>query len=109
MVGLEIRCVQSKEFVRVKYTPFNSTEAFVEAMQARQSSPKDAPFFIEGFVFSKSSAVLVEGEMVTTIDAEAPLNDAGVWWKPWFFKHAERALDSGSFEETLSKQSGDFQ
>eukprot|EP00949_MAST-11_sp_MAST-11-sp1_P003712 g3712.t1 len=101
LVGLEIRCVQSKEFVRVKYTPFNSTEAFVEAMQARQSSPKDAPFFIEGFVFSKSSAVLVEGEMVTTIDAEAPLNDAGVWWKPWFFKHAERALDSGSFEETI--------
>lgn len=93
LVAVELNVVPSKRYVRMSYTPLRSRSAYVAAYDAALSrSPP--PFFLEMLVFSAEEAVLMEGELADDA-GDAPVNRAGLWYKPWFFKHVEGKLNGG--------------
>lgn len=101
VVGLTLRCVPSQPYVRLKYTPFSSREAFAAAYEAivRADEP---PFYVEGIVYSAETAVLMEGVLASRPTAQAPLNAVGRWYKRWFYTHVRATLEAGApKEETL--------
>lgn len=48
--------------------------------------------FVEGIHFSKKTAVIMAGKFKDFIPIPEQFNDAGRWYKPWFFKHVESFL-----------------
>lgn len=99
LVSLRLRVTAAKPWVLLKYTPIGGpdaaeggvAQAFNDALCRRGA---DAPFFLEGIVFSRTEAVLMRGRLVDSPDdfPGVTVNEIGKWWKPWFFKHAEAQL-----------------
>lgn len=99
IVSLTLRCVRSKPYVRLTYTPFTSRQAFIkqyEAVAYGGDSGDARPFYAEAIIFSPECAVLMEGHLADAPSAEAPLNAIGKHWKPWFFKRVEEVLTCGA-------------
>ena len=95
IVGLTLRCVPSRPFVRLTYTPFTSRKAFIEKYEAVAYGGSAPPFYVEAIVFSPESAVLMEGVLVDGPTATAPLNNIGAHWKPWFYTRVRDVLTTG--------------
>ena len=87
IVGLTLRCVPSKPFVRLTYTPFTSRQAFIERYHAAAYGEAPAggarPFYAEAIIFSAETAVLMEGHLVDAPSADAPLNSASAVDRAW--------------------------
>ena len=99
IVGLTLRCVPSKPYVRLTYTPFTSRQAFIQRYEAAAYGGSDGdarPFYAEAILFSAECAVLMEGHLADAPSVEAPLNAIGAHWKPWFFKRVEEVLTCGA-------------
>lgn len=102
VVGLTMRVVPAKPFVRLTYTPYESRDAFIKAYEyamrggyGRESDKGEdtgAPFYCEAILFSPERAVLMEGRLVDGPAADAPLNPIGRWWKPWFYTRVREVL-----------------
>ena len=114
IVGLTLRCVPSKPFVRLTYTPFTDRKAFIESYQraaygangasgasganganGANGASEERPFYTEAIVFSAETAVLMEGHLVDAPSDGAPLNPIGAHWKPWFYTRVRDVLTSG--------------
>lgn len=94
IVGLTLRCVPSKPFVRLTYTPFTSRKEFLERYTAAAYGDSSAarPFYAEAIIFSPETAVLMEGHLIDAPSPEAPLNNIGQWHKPWFYTRVRDVL-----------------
>ena len=96
LVGLRIRTVPSKPWVRLVYSPVRGDIA-----AAYQDWMCRGAFFVEGIVFDRNVAVLMEGTLVDEAKDDAGagatnssraagvVNRIGLWFKPWFYKHVE--------------------
>jgi len=91
LVGVEIQVMLSKPWVKLSYEPFHNKEEAIAACAKAFDSDVD---FVEALVYSTDKWVLMKGEMV---DKPEPtqVNAIGNYWKPWFFTHVEKYLDSG--------------
>lgn len=95
LVALELRVVPAPTHVRLEYRPFFDLEEYCAEHQ-RRLTEEDPPFFLEGQVFGRDRAVLIEGYLATAEEVEEgslPLNDVKGWNKPFFFKHVESMLE----------------
>jgi Delta24-sterol reductase len=107
LVGLTLSIVPSQPYVCLKYTTFYSKDDFVDAY-ADVLTRDEPPFFAEAIVFSKNTAVIMEGELADKVDnTKGGLNTIGYYWKPWFFTHVRDMLTkrgenrTGSFQEYI--------
>jgi Delta24-sterol reductase len=94
LVAMELKIIPLPSLLRVTYRPMYSLEechAELEHIVTRA----DPPYFLEAFVFSRETAVIVEGKFASwreNMDGRIPTNTIGWWHKPWFYKHAETML-----------------
>ncbi|EFJ20835.1 hypothetical protein SELMODRAFT_417880 [Selaginella moellendorffii] len=116
LVGVEIRLIPVKEFMKVTYTPVVGSlakiaEVYEDLFCPRdldQDNPEKVPDFVEGIVYSGSTAVITTGRYATREEAARKgnvINDFGWWWKPWFHIHAQSALERGTFVEYVPVRS----
>ena len=87
LASVEIDIIPSRRFVRLDYTPVYSLEQMIETFE-REVERSDSANFVECLVYSKEKAVVMTGNLVDSCEP-GKLNEIGLWYKPWFFKHAE--------------------
>lgn len=108
LVGLELKVVPIKPYVRLRYIPVRSQAGYCAEMY-RLSTADDAPHFLEATVFSKDQAVIMAGDFADAPRdrdgrvVRAKINPLGRWYKPWFYKHVETYL-GGAGEEYVPLQ-----
>ena len=102
LVAVELKIIPVKPYMNVKYIPCHSQEEYCKKMQ-ELSVADDTPAFLEATVYSKDKAVIMCGEFadVTTRGQKAKVNPINRWYKPWYYKHVEKCLDTGSFDEYI--------
>ena len=102
LTKVEIEIVPSRRFVRLDYIPVYSLEQMVETLE-REVERADSSQFVECLVYSRDQAVVMTGNMVDCCDPSR-LNEAGLWYKPWFYKHAQTFFQRGPGTEYLPLQ-----
>lgn len=101
LVGLELRIIPVKPFIRLRYVPVHTQRGYCERLHELSIAP-DAPDFLEATVFAKDHAVLLLGDFADAPADRSKINPIGRWYKPWFFKHVERYLwQEGEGEEYI--------
>ncbi|AQK55232.1 nana2-like1 [Zea mays] len=108
LVSAEIRLVRVKEYMRLTYTPVRGTlKEIAEAYADSLFLPAKVPDFVEGMVYSSSEGVMMTGVYASEQEARRTkgsgriINRVGWWFKPWFYQHAETALERGEFVEYI--------
>jgi len=89
LVAVEIPIIPAGRFVRVEYHPCHTQEQIIETFSSQIKKPEND--FVEGLVYSRTTGVIMTGQMTNTADP-LKLNEIGKWHKPWFFKHVEKFL-----------------
>lgn len=110
LLSAKLKLIPCKSFVKLTYTPHHKREGYVEHM--RQLSGEyniedttiehetssllvETPMFIEGLAYSLDSAVVMAGEFIDAKDVpRGAANRLSLWWKPWFYKHVKKILNS---------------
>ena len=101
VTGVVLKLMPAKPFVRTEYRHFNSVPEYCAAMEAAM----ERPTFVEGFVFSMKSCVLMLSEFVAT--KEEAIEEGRAEGRPvefhdpfedgnrWIHQHALRMCDLG--------------
>ena len=92
LVAVELKIIPVKKYVRLCYQPVYSLDSMVENFEQACANTENNDF-IEGLVYSRDQAVIMTGRLTDTIDSDGSLNAIGLWYKPWFYKHAQTYLD----------------
>lgn len=98
-VELKIRPIEPT--IYMKYIPCHSMAELASKMR-ELSLAEDTPDLLEGTIYSAESGVIQCGwyrERPADGSDGVPVNPINRWYKPWFYKHVERALREGPFEE----------
>ena len=98
LVGVEIKVIQAKPWVRVEYEPIRDKEAAVQA--CKEAFDDTSIDFVEALVYSTDDWVIMKGYMVESPEPGL-VNAIGNYWKPWFFTHVQKYLDSGAGVEYI--------
>ena len=111
LLSAKLKLIPCKKFVKLTYTPHHTREGYVEHMRQlsgeynnkvieaahETSSFIETPMFVEGLAYSLESAVVMAGEFVDAKDVpRGSANRISLWWKPWFYKHVQKILNSRS-------------
>ncbi len=90
LVAAELKIIPAAPYVRLHYKALhgldNMVQAFEEASRNRQYQ------FVEALAYSAETAVLMCGTFADEPGADGRVNAIGRWYKPWFYKHAEKIL-----------------
>ena len=121
LVALELQVMPVKPYVRVRYTPLRGQDRYVEAITRASlaSEEEGVADFVEATIFSKESAVLMEGTF-SDAPCSGPLrgwlsgaawrawlgqvNYNALWYKPWFFKHVESMLRANPRDDRVVEE-----
>ncbi len=91
LVAAELKIIPIKAYVRLHYHPVYTLEDTVRLFQ-QASEDKESNDFVEALVYSRDQAVVMTGQLVDEPVEDGVLNPIGLWYKPWFYKHAETYL-----------------
>jgi len=92
LVGVEVEIMKCKPWVKVEYIPYRNK---AEAVQACCDAFDGEDDFVEALVYNTDDWVVMKGNMVDTPVPEA-VNSIGYWFKPWFFTHVAKFLETGA-------------
>ena len=109
IVGATLKVIPCKPYVRISYRRFDSCERYTEAF-AEASTRKTAAAFVEGLAYSLNKAVIMEADFCAEPSLpNARFNDIGLWYKKWFFVHADeltsRLAEGEAVEEIVPLRS----
>ena len=101
LVSAEIRLVPAKDSVLLLHRVFSDPAEAVRQIQARIHAV-DAPEFIEGMIFAKDHAVVIEGRSVAKVDVpdHLPRSSLQSPQAEWYWQHVKSA-SSDFYEETM--------
>lgn len=99
LVSVKIQIIPSKRFVKLNYLPAYSMDQMIEMFE-KEVERQDASDFVECLVYSRDKAVVMTGNLVDSCEP-GKLNEIGVWYKPWFFKHVQTFFDLGQRTEYI--------
>lgn len=107
LVAAEIKLIPIKEYMRLTYTPAKGNlqeqaQAYADSIAPRDGNP--VPEFVEGMVYSPTEGVYMTGRYASKEEAKREgnvINNLGWWFKPWFYQHAQTALERGEFVEYI--------
>jgi len=100
LVAVELRIVRTKSHIKLDYEPFHSMEALCRRLDELLSDQDAAPRFVEALAFSDESSVILKGDFATPPKG-AKINRINHYYKPWFYTHAARSLQTGQFSEYI--------
>eukprot|EP00049_Salpingoeca_infusionum_P017619 m.353707 g.353707 ORF g.353707 m.353707 type:complete len:526 (+) comp16826_c0_seq1:209-1786(+) len=100
LVGVELDIVEAKRYVKLEYHPYTNKEEGVKASLAEYSGD-DTADFVETLVYDENSMVLMLGRMVDEVPSGATYNPIGRWYKPWFYTHVRKFLQTGPATEYI--------
>ncbi|XP_051128559.1 delta(24)-sterol reductase-like [Andrographis paniculata] len=109
LVAAEIKLITVKEYMRVTYKPVvgnlkELAQAYMDSFAPRdgdQDNPDKVPDFVETLIYSPTEAVCMTGRYASKEEAKGRINSLGWWFKPWFYQHAQAALNKGEFVEYI--------
>lgn len=93
LVAAELKLVEAKPYVHLKYEPCFTRKQYVKLLDKRC---REGGFdFIECLAYSSDTAVIMTGTMVEKPNPKVgPVNAIGRFWKPWFYEHVRTYLSS---------------
>jgi len=86
ILSATIQLIPAKELVRLKYHRCASAQ---QAVQKIQELMQTSPDFLDGIIFSKEKAIIIEGNLASTADY-LPYFGLKSKTAPWFFQHVEQ-------------------
>jgi len=100
LVAVELKIIPCKPYMHMTYIPCHTLEestARMEGLTHREVPPE----FIEVTVYSRESCVIMIGAYadVNISEQRRKVNYINLWYKPWFYKHAQSCLTNGQFDE----------
>jgi delta24-sterol reductase len=99
LTAVELPVVPCKPYVKITYHPVRSLEEASAKFSALVCDERPSEF-VDGLMFSRERGVLMEANFADLPPGEQP-NDIGRYYKPWFYKHAESFIDSGTASEYI--------
>lgn len=88
-MAAEIRIIPAKKYVKLNYRPIKSLE---DATSSLKEAVEDEKLdFVECLSYSLNEHVLMTGRLTDDFE-DSKVNNIGLFWKPWFFKHVETFL-----------------
>ncbi len=94
LVGLELRLVRVKPYVRLEYIPVRGQREYcdkIRELSGADDKDADTPDYLEATVYNKEEAVIMVGNY-SDLTPEVKVNNVTRWYKPWFYKHVETFL-----------------
>ena len=104
LLSCTLQLLPACPFVDVSYHSFHDPMEALDWMRQRSHSP-EAPDFLDGIVFSKDLAVIIEGRRSYT--ASAPLFTMKNIGSEWYYQHVRRLAEQSktpTFEEMMDLQ-----
>ncbi|MBV9314418.1 MAG: FAD-binding oxidoreductase, partial [Pseudonocardia sp.] len=93
LTAVELRIIPAKPWVRLEYHPVRGLDETC-ALFTKFACADNAPDFVEGFLYSVDTAVIVTGEFTDRSDADL-INRVDRWYKPWYYEHVRSHLRIG--------------
>jgi FAD/FMN-containing dehydrogenases len=105
IVSAEIRLIPAQDYVRLRYTTFKDPLEAVEVLRLL-SRAADRPEFLDGIVFSKDLAVVIEGnfESKDVADRNVPKYTMRPVYAQYYYQHVEEIAQkshSKTYEELM--------
>ncbi|PIA35465.1 hypothetical protein AQUCO_03500081v1 [Aquilegia coerulea] len=109
LVSAEIRLIPVKEYMKVTYQPVignlkDLAQAYIDSFAPRDGDPEKIPDFVETMIYTPTEGVCMTGKYASKEEAKKKgnvINQVGWWFKPWFYQHAQKALEKGEFVEYI--------
>lgn len=106
LLSAEIKLIPAKDLVHLHYHVCSSTRGAIELLQKFMHAAHP-PDFLDGIVFSKDLAVVIEGSMRAKeeISSQVPRFSQKPINSDWYYQHVEKiAANSQAYEEIMSLQ-----
>ncbi|KAK1408760.1 hypothetical protein QVD17_40791 [Tagetes erecta] len=108
----EIKLIPIKEYVKLTYKPVigntlnDLTNAYIDSFSPKfgDEDDKKTTEFVETLIYNPHEAVCMTGNYASRNEAKSDplkINSIGWWFKPWFYQHAQTALEKGEFVEYI--------
>ncbi|KAI3728527.1 hypothetical protein L6452_17164 [Arctium lappa] len=107
----EIKLIPIKEYMKLTYKPVKGdlrdlVEGYIDSFAPKfgENDGKKVPDFVETLIYNPHEAVCMTGKYASREEAEKKgntINRIGWWFKPWFYQHAQKALQKGEFVEFI--------
>lgn len=105
LVLAEIKLIPAKDIVHLCYHTYNHPKLAVEAIQ-KLSQSKDAPDFLDGILFAKDLAVVIEGKIKSkkTMSSQLPHFSQDAITAPMYYQHVKKIANQHKdfYEETMT-------
>jgi len=103
LTKVKLRVVKAKKYVHVKYIPTYSAKDLSKQLNELANSEDNCPDFLEATGYSKDKAVIQCARFADVDEAKqrSKINHINWFWKPFYYKWVETALDKGAFEEYI--------
>lgn len=99
LTAVELPIIPCKPYVKLTYHPAHGLERACDLF-TELACRKDPPELVEGVMFGRDRAIVMEGEL-SDLPAGAKPNPIQRYYKPWFYKHMETFLERGEGTEYL--------
>jgi hypothetical protein len=101
LVSAEVRLIPASDYVFLRYHVFSDPQKAIQLIQSL-SHAEAAPDYIDGIVFARDQAVVIEGHRKPTHSSLVSLEPA---YSEWYFQHVKGIADGRlPQEETISLQ-----
>ncbi|KAF6831223.1 Delta(24)-sterol reductase 1 [Colletotrichum plurivorum] len=87
---LELRLLPAKKFVKVTYHPYSSIPDAIAAIRRETGLAHND--YVEGLVFSRTSAAVVTGQLTDELPAKYKPQTFSRSRDPWFYLHARKRI-----------------
>ena len=99
LTAITIKIYPYKPFLRLEYIPAKSLNDATNIFTTAVTDENDS---VEGIMYSRDEGVIMAGNFVEDGEVETHLvNSIGLWYKPWFYKHAQTFFHTGPGTEYL--------
>lgn len=99
LVSATIQIIPAKKYLKMEYIPVKTKAELVKRFAIESNKGKEN-MFVEGLMYSENTTVIMLGNMTDHAES-GKINPIGYFWKPWFFKHVEKFLESGPATEYI--------
>ncbi|MBL0308528.1 MAG: FAD-binding oxidoreductase [Bacteroidetes bacterium] len=91
LVSATLKIIPAKKYVKLHYQPVYSLDELTELFE-RESRGTEKNQFVEALMYGQNSAVVMTGVLTDERNDDTPINSIGYFWKPFFYRHAEKYL-----------------